>query len=303
MADEIRKVIDIELGERVNDPKLGFDFSLIANATASKAHLQVLPSFNDQGCYFFLAIKSHQPQELRNAVEEFLNTSISVAREMSPEVDQIVGASNFEVAVHEDLVIAAVNLKENDFVRDYAHLAEQLTSSTIQGEARIKAGLLVDRSFNDLLTMPEAELNQIKANFHIIAQSKKSDKFAIKQKFLEFMPQAHSKDDKIARLIFLMFTGAEFNLSSKEAVHFTDASGNQITKGRGTVNGFIEMGKEMYQGNKEMVDSFPFIQAFFDAVEQYGSGFLRLGVYNHLVAGEADFYGNDLGQLYRRIVS
>lgn len=303
MAEEVRRVIDIQVGTEVTEPKLGFDLSIIANAVSSKAHLQALPTFNDEGAYFYVAIRSHQPQELRAAFEEFLNTSLSVAKEMSPEVDAMVGATAFDVGVHEDLVIAAVNLKDNDFVRDYAHLAEELTKSTVKGEARIKAGLLVDTSFQDLLTMPEDQLSGVKGNFHIIMESRKSDKYAIKQKFMETFPPAYNNEDKYGRLLFLMFNGAEFHLNSSEAVKLTDASGNQITKGRGTINGFLEMGKEMYQGNKEMVDSFPFIQSFFDAVEQYGSGLVRLGAYNKLLAAEADFYGNDLGQIYKRIVS
>lgn len=301
MTDEIRKTVNIQIGTEVAQPKLGLELSVIANSEVSKGHLQVLPKFDNEGTYFFVAVKSTSPQDLKTAIEEFLNTSLSVAKEMSPEIEGILGESQFDVAIHEDYVVAGVNLNNNPMAAQFAAMAHEIAASTLSHEASLKVGLVLDKSLNDLLTLEQDQMNHVKGNFHVLLTSSKADKYAIKRKIAELL-RIEDDGDKLGKILLMMFSTAEFSLTADDKVSFQEATGEYLEMGKAQAQGMIEMGKGLYQGNKEMVDSFPFIQAFFDSVEQYGAGQIKVGVYNRIITAECDIYGSDLGQLYRQIV-
>jgi hypothetical protein len=52
-----------------------------------------------------------------------------------------------------------------------------------------------------------------------------------------------------------------------------------------------------------VVDGFPFIQPFFDAVEQYGAGKLEVGVNANTISFRAVVFANDIGQIYKQVTS
>ena len=306
MAD-LRKTISVHMGSDVADPKLGLKFQVTANSKHSQSLLTGLKDFSDSQSYFYISINSTNPQELKNGFEEFLNTATQVAREMSPEVDQMVGESAFEVVASGNHVVAAVNLKKNPLTKEYADLVEFTASSTIKNEAYFQLALLFDRSLTQLLELKETDLDDTKGQFSVELVSNKADKFAIKRKLLEladkFDNTPNNDSDKLAKLFFLMFDSSSFILSSDSKVSFSKATSSQLSTGREKVSEYLKVGKDMYQGNKEMVDSFPFVQAFFDSVESYGNGQITLGIYHNLVSAEVDLFGTDLGVIYRKIVS
>jgi len=304
MAD-VRKNVSVHMGGHVADPKLGVQVKLTANSKTSQDSLSKLSKYSAENAYFFITIKSSNPEALKAAFEEFLTTSIDVAKEMSPEVDSIVGTSAFEVVVNGDQVVAAVDLKANPFTSSWAEKVEKASASSIKHEATLNLALLLDKSLNEVIHINEAELDNVNGEFTLEVISSKSDKYAVKKQLLTaFGDKAHlgEQNDKFARLLFLMFDSATFNLSSDSKVSFAQATGSQLTKIKQQAEGFINMAHELYSGNKEMIDSFPFIQAFFDAIEQHGNGQVKIGVFHKIVSGEINLFGKDLGQIYKKIV-
>lgn len=304
---ELRKTVSVQIGTQVPNPKLGLKLQVTANSKHSQELLHTLNGFSDTNCYFYVSIASSNPTQLKADFEEFLTTSVNMAKEMSPEVDQMVGTSVFEVVTSGNNVVAAINLKANAISKNYLELVEATAKSTIQHEAYFQLAILLDRSLNDLLNIQQTELDKINGQFSVELVSSKSDKYAIKNKIVELMDEDKSSlknpEDKLAKLLFLMFDTATFIVKSDSETSLGVAVGSQLGTAKEQASGYIEMAKVMYSGNKEMVDSFPFIQAFFDAVEQNGDGHITLGVYHKLVSGEVDVFGNDLGHIYKRIVS
>lgn len=99
-----------------------------------------------------------------------------------------------------------------------------------------------------------------------------------------------------------MFNNVHIKLTSDSQVSFSQATSGYLETFRQQATSAVSNIHEMYQGNKEMVDSFPFIQEFLDAVEKNGNGQLKIGIASTKVAVDLDLYGNDLGKIYRRIV-
>lgn len=302
MAD--RKVVEVKFGPEVHNPQLGLKLKVIGNSKGLKEHLQSLPNFDPNGAYFFVEIKSSSPSELRNAFDEFLTTGLSMAKEMSEEVGQIAGESAFHVIIHGDTVVAALNLKENPLANEQISQIEKFTADVLKGEAVFEASILLDKNINEILNLTETQMDTVKGQFAVTLTSSKEDKYAIKKKFIDttFPPNARSRD-KIAKLLFLMFNSVHISVQSESQVSFSAASGRYLNDGKKMAEEYIAMAKELYSGNKEMVDSFPFVQAFFDAVDQHGAGVVSLGLYHKDVAGEVDLHGRELGVLYHKIVN
>lgn len=181
MTHEIRNTVSIQIGTEVAQPKLGLDLSVIANSELSKGHLQALPNINYDGTYFFVAVKSASPEDLKTATEEFLNASLSVDKEINTKVEGIVGTTQFDVAVHEDYVVAGVNLLENAMAAYFVATGQEIAASTLTHEASLKVGLVVDKSLNELLTLEQDQTNQINGTLHAVLSESKADKYAFKR--------------------------------------------------------------------------------------------------------------------------
>lgn len=304
MAD-VRKSVHIHMGSDVANPKLGLQIKMTANSKATQEALSKVSGYSPENPYFFITIKSTNPEQLKAAFEEFLTTAIGVAKEMSPEVDSMVGDSAFEVVVNGDLVVAAVDLNKNPFTSGWAQKVEKASTTTIKNEANFNLALLLDKSLNEVLNVQQAEMDNIHGEFTVELTSSKSDKYAVKQQLLQvFGEKAHlnGPSDKFARLMFLMFDSASLTLSSDSKVSFSQATGAYLTKAKEKAEKYINLAKEMYTGNKDMIDSFPFVQAFFDAIQEHGNGQVKIGVFHKVVSGEVNLFGQDLGQIYKRIV-
>ena len=87
---------------------------------------------------------------------------------MCPEVKGIVGTTQFAVAVHEDYVVAGVNLLENAMTAYFVAAGQELASSILTHEASLKVGLVVDKSQNELLALEQYQTNQINGNLHAV---------------------------------------------------------------------------------------------------------------------------------------
>jgi len=293
------------LGKEVADPRLGFDLKAAVNSAQASALIHAFPGYSADGFYFYIAIRASQPEPLRAALEEFVNTGLEMAKEMSPEVEGLLGDSKFQVVVAGDNVIVYTNIKENPIAGSFAELVEISTRTTVSNELAFSVGVVVDRSFSEILGMSPAELEQLKANFHLNLTSTVGDKYKIKQALIRMIGRKEPTrpDDKILRLVFLMFHSFSFKLHAQTLDGVGDAVAGPINFGQSTVNSAIAEGRTFYQGNKEMVDSFPFVQQFFDAVEQYGNGRLEVGIIADKVSAAVQVYGNDLGQVYKQITS
>ena len=117
---DIIKTVDIHIGSDAAHPKLGVTLNAVTNSHDAKANLSALKNVKADGVYFLISIQSTQAEELRSAFQTFLETAIGVAKEMSPEIDQVVGDSFFEVVAAGDRVIAAVNIKDNPIAKGFA---------------------------------------------------------------------------------------------------------------------------------------------------------------------------------------
>ena len=293
------------MGKEVADPRLGFDLKASINSPHVSSLVHALPTYTNDGFFFYIAVRASQPEPLRAALEEFVNTGLAIAKEMSPEVGQLLGDSQFHVAISGDHVVVGTNLKENPIASSFAELIELSTKSTISNELTASLGVVVDRSFPEVLAMSAAELEQIRANFHLNLTSTIGDKYRIKNALIRMIGRKEPTrpDDKILRLVFLMFHSFSFKLHSQSLAGVGDAVIGPVNMGQAAINDGIAQGKAFYQGNKEMVDSFPFVQAFFDAVEQYGNGRLEIGVNANNVSLAIQLFGNDLGQIYKQITN
>ena len=117
---DIIKTVDIHIGSDAAHPKLGVTLNAVTNSHDAKANLSALKNVKADGVYFLISIQSTHAEELRSAFQTFLETAIGVAKEMSPEIDQVVGDSFFEVVAAGDRVIAAVNIKDNPIAKGFA---------------------------------------------------------------------------------------------------------------------------------------------------------------------------------------
>lgn len=97
MSDRVR-TIDIQIGQEVPDPKLGVSFKFLANSAAAKENVASVSNFQADGTYFFIKIRSSNPTEMKASFQRFLETAIGVVKEMSPEVDEMLGTSSFDVS-------------------------------------------------------------------------------------------------------------------------------------------------------------------------------------------------------------
>ena len=54
------------------------------------------------------------------------------------------------------------------------------TKATVSNELSASVGVVIDRSFSEILAMSPAELEQLRANFHLTLTSTVGDKYKIK---------------------------------------------------------------------------------------------------------------------------
>ena len=293
------------IGEEVADPKLGFDFKCSLNSAHTSALIHSLPDFKDDGFYFFVAVRSDSPQELKSALDEFVNTGLALAKEMSPEVEGLVGDTPIITAVSGNNVVIAVNLKQNTNSVDLVEFAELASTSIIQKELTFSLGVVVSKSFPELLK--DQGLTGSTANFHTNLISTIGDKYSLKSFLINLdvdpAPHAPSIEDKWSKLMFLMFHSFSFKIHQKQEWKLDEVLGDQVKVTQNLVNEFVNQGREQYQQNKELFDSFPFVRAFFDAVEQYGNGRLEVGISHKALSVELQLFGSEFGELYRRITS
>ena len=316
MADQVRKIVSVHIGNEIDDPKLGIKGVFIGGSETAKAHLMTLPHFNVDGAYAYMEIKSKNPEALKPAVEEFLNTSMATAKEMSPDISAVLGEGTFEVSIADQYVVAAINLKMSEKMKQAIARLEHLSDIKLEHERSFTIGLTANKSIRQLLDAPKEELADLQGLFALDFVSSKSDKYLLKQLILEMAAKQEAKklkllgiekpedkpEEKVAKLLILMFHTAQFQFRMDNKEAFGTAVNSSLDSGREMGNGIVEQLHQMYEGNKETLASFPFVQAFFDAVEEQGTGELRLGLFHKVLAGELDIYCHDLGYLYKKVV-
>lgn len=134
-------------------------------------------------------------------------------------------------------------------------------------------------------------------------ESTKDDKYAIKKKVMDAGRQLGlSFVDDYSRLVFLMFNTVKIRAALDPHANFIDATKDYSGDIKQQSSNAISQATAVYQGNKEMIDSFPFVQEFCDEIEKYGQGHFRVGVFHKNVSFELDVFGNDLGIIYRQII-
>lgn len=316
MADQVRKLVSVHIGNEIEDPKLGIKGVFIGGSETAKGHLMTLPHFNVDGAYAYMEIKSKNPEALKPAVEEFLNTSMATAKEMSPEVSALLGEGTFEVSTAGEYVVAAINLKMSEQANKAIEEFEKISDIKLEHERSFTIGLTANKSIRQLLEAPKEELADLQGLLAFDIVSSKSDKYLLKQLILDLAAKEDAKrfkmlgiekpeekpEDKLGKLFILMFHTAQFQFRLEDKEAFGSAVSSSLETGRQLGNGTVEQLHQMYAANKETLDSFPFVQAFFDAVEEHGTGELRLGVFHKVLSGELDVYCHDLGYLYKKVV-
>ena len=305
MADsEIRKLVDIDIGTEVENPKFGIDMMMIANAVTTRAHLQSLPNYKEDGNYIYATFKTDRAQELKDTIEEFINTLLTFLKEVDPTIEAQIGEKTFGVGIHDGLVIVAVNMVDHESTREFVEMCQKIASDTFAGEVKAEASLLFDKTFNELLTLPLEELQHVKARLHFFIHSSKQDKYALKRKAHALMPLKGEEGEILGKLWIMMFSTAELHIKSRGDFYIPEEAGKFITGYRTIAEAYIQLAQNMYQEQgRQVIDSLPFIHDFIEKIEQFSIGMVTVGLYDKLACIEADIYGSDFGQLYRRIVS
>ena len=289
----------------MSQPKLGLDIKASLNSAEINATIQQAPGYSPEGFYFFISIKSTQPAELRAALEEFVTTGVAIAKEMSPEVEGLLGETPIQVFSTSDSAVIAINLNDNPATVQLADLVKLSTEATVKNEAQFSLGFVADTTFSQLLSSTPQQLEGLTANFHLALTSTLGDKYNIKNSLIRLIGRKTptKSEDKFLRLVFLMFHSFTFKIHSEELTGLGELALAPVTQGQKFVESLIGEGRSLYQGNKELLESFPFVQAFFDAVDQYGDGRVDFGLTQRIASLQASFYGAELGQIYKRIIA
>ena len=324
-ADQVFKVISVEIGNETVEPKLGFKASAIGKSEVTKAHLQTLKHFNPDGLYFYVAIKASNPQALKPAFEEFLKASFATVGEMVPLVAEFVAEDPFEVTVVGEYVIAAVKLKENNqMIQKAITLYSTLASDKAKHERGINISFLTNKTISELESCSKEawEAAQFRVALELVAN--KEDKYFLKKALLDaVMKRAESKkpgctvippnpDEKALRkinkrklknLLFFMFNCAKFHFKLDGNAAFTNLVESHNIKMKETFKEMMKDLKEACQRAKTISDGFPFLQDFLGQLEQHGLGEIQLGAYHKMLSGEVDLYCEGIGELYKRLLS
>lgn len=302
--EEVRRVIDVRIGSEVENPKLSFDFSFVMNAFSVKNHLKCLPSFSDESAFFYLALRSDQPNELKVACQEFYEAYLNFAKELKPHIYENLSKMTVDFGIHDGLVLVGFNINDNEKMKGLAELAQGIAKETIAGEAKIKIGFLLNKSIKELLTSTEEDLESLQGNFHFIMESCKKDKYAVKKALLNLAPQKpDSEKDQFGRLLFLMFSAAEFHISSPDNFSFKEESTKEmVTKAREKVTANLNKMKANYESKKEKMEKFPFIENLVSALEHFGAGHATVGVYSQGIELEVEVTGSDLTHISHHIM-
>lgn len=301
MAEEVRRVVNVQIGQPIEHPKFGLDVNVACNDNSTKAHLEVLPTFNNEACYMYIAIQSHNAQELKASFEETYSTILNILKETGgPEYELLSKTMSLDFGIHGDLVIIGVNIKDNEAMQPYIQMAETVTQATIKGEARVKGGVYLNIGLNEIITLQPEAIFKTQFNVHLTADSQKSDKYAFKQLIYQGQP-LNTPEDKLGKLFILMFSAAEFTVTNTAPITVGDLGVNGVVRfWKGILANLVsDVQKVSSSDGKRILEQMPFIQNLIDSLEQYGSGVLKVGYYCRGIDVEADLYCTDLAALYQ----
>lgn len=307
MADQVRNIISVNVGTEVPNPQLFIRAGLAANYHQLNQILHSIPNYDPNQCYFYLSIKSSNPEHLRQQIIDFLDVATQTMKEMDPELEQMIGNSKFNVTTNGEQVIISINLLENEFARQYADLVNKFGFDHIKSELKLDAQLTSNEPFNFFLSVKQRQdLNKVKGGFALEVTSTKADKWALKSQFLNWMEEDdgpyEDDEERLMGLLFLMFSAANFKLSSIQDVNLGDALGEDIFLAyMDFLHEILYEFRDVYAEQKEMMDEFPFVQAFFDALEQHGHGVISIGFAYQQLSAHVDAQVNNFKEVYKII--
>jgi hypothetical protein len=158
--------------------------------------------------------------------------------------------------------------------------------------------------------MSPPQLEMVKPNIHLNLTSTVADLLKFKNILVRLLGKKDhkGKEEKLLTIIFLMFHSMSFNLHVQSMEGLADPIADYISLGQDLIKQLITKIRDEYRNDqKEKLEKFPFkfpfIQNFFDAVEQYGNGRLEVGINADKISAAVHIYGNDLRQIYKQITN
>lgn len=329
LPQHVVKNVDLMIGRELNQVKISALIRANFNTFTNQQLLNSIPGFDMQGCYLFLAVRSHQPFQLKQSLEEFINVGLEILREFAPEESQqrIIEQVKFDVGCSGDNVIIAGNLMATSLLAVFGEVFELITTQLVRNEFRAEFGVAVGSSINEILAQGFGTLASFKAKIFADITSTTGDKYSLHSLFEKVFladsnlfdapdPEAENQDDsdssymddedRFFQLLATMFSSFKFKMriEDHESLAHADPEIHQMINQQMPVAEILQEIKAAYnEVGKGILDQFPFFQSLADALEQYATGKLTIGVASARSALEFEVLAEDIGQVYRQITS
>jgi hypothetical protein len=220
----------------VTDPKFGICIKSRNKEVQTIELLQSLPGFTEEGAFLYFTVEASQPEPLRAAFVEFLNTGLSLVKEMDPQIGGALGDLVFEVGTSGNHVVVGFDMMKCPMTSQVVELLQLCKMTTVRNELKSSFGLTFDKTFTELLTATAADFSSLKGNFHFTTISSVGDKFKIKNAYWtiieELMRQEgiieYPKAKKLWKLVTFMFHSFSFKLHSIELGPIVEELNDQV---------------------------------------------------------------------------
>ncbi len=328
LPQQVVKNVDLMIGRELSQVKIEAAIRANFNTFTNQQLLNAVPGFDTQGCYLFFAVRSHQPYQLKQSLEEFINVGLEILREVVPEEAQpIVQQVKFDVGCTGDNVVVAGNLMATSLLGLVGEIFEVITSQLVRREFRAEFGVAIGTSVNEILSQGFGTLASLKAKIFADITSTTGDKYSLHSLFEKLLmsdsglfdapdPDAQSQDDtessymddedKFFRFLATIFTSFKFKLriEDHDSLAQADPQLHQMINQQMPVTEILQEMKGAYnEMGRGILDQFPFVQSLADALEQYATGRMTIGVANARSSFEFEVLAEDIGQVYRQVVS
>ena len=248
---------------------------------------------------------------------------------MAPEESQqiLLQQVKFDVGCSGDNVTVAGNLMAKSLLAVFGEVFELITSQLVRREFRAEFGVAIGCSINEILAQGFGTLASLKAKIFADITSTTGDKYSLHSLFDKLFISdsnlfdapdldAESQDDsdssymddedKFFRLLTTMFSSFKFKLiiQDHDSLAHADPELHQMINQQMPVAEILQEMKAAYnEAGRGILDQFPFVQSLADALEQYATGKLTIGIASARSSFEFEILAEDIGQVYRLITS
>jgi phosphoglycolate phosphatase-like HAD superfamily hydrolase len=325
---QVVKNVDVMIGRELDQVKIEALIRANLNTHSHQQLLHALPDFDNNGFYLFFAVRSNQPFQLKQSLEEFINVGLEILREMAPEEGKhILNQLQYSVGCTGDNVVVAGNLMAINLLAVFGEVFELVTSQLVRGEFRAEFGVAIGSSVQEILAQGFGTLASMKANIFADVTSAAGDKYSLHSLFNKLFisdntlfdkpdPEAVNQEDtdssymddedKFFRLLLLIFSSFRFKLKidDHESLAQADPALHQMINQQIPIEEILQEMKAAYnEMGSGILDQFPFVQSLVDSLSQYASGRITLGIASARSSLEIEVLAEDIGQVYKQIVS